>query len=174
MGIMAPDATEDLVAYPQMIRLLACFEEEVAKRKLPGFCFIGLLPGSEAAEEHCGNCDTGGCGGMAWVMLSTQYASSVSPPAPDTTVTGCTPGMLTQLTLATRRCMPMGDDNGNPPTVDELLATTRLQMADMAAMRAAILCCFAKDENIAVQLGTYVPSLPSGGCVGGGWTVNFW
>lgn len=170
-----PLAVDDTVAYPRMIALLACLEQEIAARHLPGFCFIGLVPGGEAAFDHCGDCDDdSGCGGMAWVLETTEYASTSRPPSPDVTSSGCGSQMLTQLQLGIQRCMPAGGDDGTPPTADELHATTRLQMADKAAMRAAILCCFAKDDALSVQLGTYTPSIPSGGCVGGTWTVNVW
>jgi hypothetical protein len=60
------------------------------------------------------------------------------------------------------------------PSVDDQLSATRTQMAEMAAMRRAIRCCMAADEDgkeISYALGVYTPAGPEGGCVGGGWSV---
>jgi hypothetical protein len=63
----------------------------------------------------------------------------------------------------------MMSEGGDFPTAEQQFEATRLQMADMQAMRRAIQCCLAKDKHV---LGAYTPIGPDGNAVGGTWTVS--
>jgi hypothetical protein len=70
------------------------------------------------------------------------------------------------------RCLPtVGDRQGSPPEDQDLFNTARLQLADMAAMRRAILCCFAGGDVDHV-LGNFDPGLSMGGCLISSWTLT--
>lgn len=166
---------EDTTVYPVMIELAACLCAEIAASELPTPCFCGVLPGSTVSLDYCGgdSCE-GECGGQAWVRPVDIYPSAVFP-NPDVTPTNCNSPLAFRLEVGIGRCVPMGHNNPvggyTPPTVDEQLAAARLQMADMAAMRRAIQCCMAGNENLDYVLESYTPLIPQGGCGGGSFTV---
>jgi len=166
---------EDTIVYPTMVALSACLCAEITASGLPEPCFCGLLPGSTVSLDFCGagKCD-GECGGQAWVRPGEMF-TSVAFPSPDTALQNCNSPLAFRLEVGIARCLPMGRNNpvGGyiPPTLDEQLAATRLQMADAAAMRRAIQCCMAANENLDYVLETYSPLPPQGGCGGGTWTV---
>jgi hypothetical protein len=57
-----------------------------------------------------------------------------------------------------------------PPTLEQNVEALRLQLADMAAMRRAVECCFG-DAEIDYILGSYNPITVEGDCLGGVFTV---
>lgn len=167
---MAPpeNFTEDMTAYPVMVQLVACFEEQLTKRGLPAPCFLGISPGAVVALEGCETCKGGGCG-HGFVRLASAFSSTNFPEQDD--VGRC--GNLTAFVLEVGmvRCFKTMDDFGQAPGMEYMLESTRLQLADMAAMKAAILCC-AQTQDLQHSLGTYAPYGPDGNCVGGSWSVT--
>ncbi len=74
--------------------------------------------------------------------------------------------------------MPMGTNNGaggySPPTMQQNVDALRLQLADMAAMRRAVQCCFGQGDTDYI-LGVYDQTLVNGGgCLGGTFNVLAW
>lgn len=165
---MDEDFVEDRTAYPVLIQLAACLEEEIQKRRLPKPNFSGVLPGSMALIEYCGFADDE-CGGQAWTRQVNEFASTTFP-EPDVRAL-CTSPMAFTIEVGVVRCIGVGDDDGSPLTMAEQLAATRLQLADKAAARAAIQCCVGK-MDLQYNLGEYTPYGPEGGCVGGFWTIT--
>lgn len=174
--------TEDLIAWPIMVKLAGCVCTTLADRKLPGTCRCSVVPGPMAVMDQCGACSkTGGdsCGGQAWVRLVNEYPSSTFPSA-DQTESNCDSPTAYQLEVGIARCLPIGTGNSisgyKAPTTEQLLDATRLQMADKAAMKAAIKCCLASDDedDLTYILGTYQPMQVTGDCGGGFWTVTVW
>lgn len=161
--------TEDTIVYPTMIKIAACLETELTKAGLPQLCFLGIMPGNQVALDFCDGCGTHGQCGQAWVRLVTAYPSS-SFPNPDNTAR-VNVDLAYVLEVAVMRCAPKPDSQGNPPGVADMLESTRLQMADMAAIRRALECCL-KDVEVDYSLGSYSAYGPQGGCVGGSWTIT--
>jgi hypothetical protein len=170
--VTVADLKEDTTVYPTMVTLAGCLCTELAAAGGPTPCFCGLVPGGEVAID-CG-CDDPQCNGngMAWVRLAQVFPSSQFP-FPDSTAATCATTLAYVLEVGVSRCVPVGDDAGNPPSLDEQLATVRLQTSDMQAMRRAIQCCVATKDTSYV-LGNYQPMNSSGGCGGGVWTVTIW
>lgn len=171
------DFIEDELAWPVMIRLTACLEEALEKRGLPKLCRNTVVPGPQAIIEACGNgkC-TGECGGQGWVRFVGEFPYSTFP-TQDTTAARCETNRAFQLEIGVARCLPVGRANAisgiTPPSVQELVDATRLQMADKAAMAMAVQCCLgAFDDQFDYVLGQYQPMQIPGDCGGGVWTVT--
>jgi len=166
--------TDDRQVWPMLVDLASCVCAELTNAGLPGTCFCGVIPG-QAALDHCseGQCDSADCGGMAWTsalqiipseQLTTSAGIGVAAPrrcqVPDLTVA---------FQCGIVRCAPMSDSHGNPPGIPEYLDAARLQLADMAALERALLCCFSDPPVL-----TGWDSIgPDGGCLGGVWTATF-
>jgi hypothetical protein len=175
-----PDFTEDELAWPVMVRLVACLEETLLARGLPGVCRATVVPGPQAVIEACGggNGCNGTCGGQAWVRFNGEFPYT-SFPTQDTTAAICATQRAFTLEVGIARCLPVGSANAiggfTPPTVQELVDATRLQMADKAAMALAIECCMdvANDQfGLDYVLGQYQPMQIAGDCGGGTWLVT--
>lgn len=166
---------EDWTVYPTMVKLAACLCEEMDRSGFGPLCFCGIIPGAEAVVDFCGNdgrdCDEdGACGGMAWVRLVAGFPSDdLLGPSEDAT---CATPMAFELEVGSTQCAPSPDSDGTPPGLEEQLAATRRQLAAMAAMRRAIACCMAIDDDLDYLLGSYEPIPVLGGCLGGVWTVT--
>lgn len=171
---------EDLTAWPTMVRLAGCVCTVLADRNLPGTCKCTVVPGPMAVMDSCGSCSkTGkGCGGQAWVRLSSEFPSSQFP-NPDQEGSSCNSPTAYVLEVGIARCLPQGKANAITgfvgPTVEDLVEATRLQMADKAAMKAAIQCCMNDSEHeMTYSLGAYQPMQATGDCGGGYWLVTVW
>lgn len=177
---MDPEFMEDELAWPIMVKLVACLEQTLAARHLPGVCRASVVPGPQAVIEACTNggaCDGGECHGQAWVRFTAEYPYTAFP-TQDTTAAKCGTSRAFVLEVGIARCLPTGRANGvggyTPPTMQKMVEATRLQMADKAAMIAAIECCLkdADDRDLDYVLGQYQPMQIPGDCGGGVWTVT--
>jgi hypothetical protein len=86
--------------------------------------------------------------------------------------------MAYNIEVGVARCAPMGELGGPngyvPPSVMENVEGIRIQLADMAAMRRAIQCCFGSAERDYI-LGPYTQvDVNGGGCLGGTFVVTVW
>lgn len=157
---------EDFLVYPAMLRLAACLCAEIKDSGLPEPCFCGIVEGT-SADLDCGSCEDG-CG-AAWVRLAQAFPSTdgISP----TQLATCSTQLVFQLEVGITRCFsPFSDDSGNAQGIAEHLDATRTQLADMAAIRRAIACCFGTDSDY--NLGVYTPIAFTGGCGGGSWSLT--
>jgi len=150
----------DSPVFGAMIALQQCLCETIEARGLPSVCFCGVVPGSTAVFDYSDE-------GQAWVRLSTAVPSLVFP-AQDQSLRSCSAPLAYQFEVGIVRCAPMLADDGSPPSLEEQFEATRLQMADMDAIRYAIECCLPHASKV---LGTYTPYGPQGGALGGWWTV---
>lgn len=158
---------EDGSAFPLMTDgLLGAISSELTASGLPGLCFVGALPGAAIAMDYIES--PNGCGGMLWVRLNTMFPSSDFP-FPDTT--GQTGIYAMEFEVGLLRNAPTLDGRNRLPTVEHQLDATRIQLADMAAMRRAI-CAYLQTNNRTFAIGVYTPVGPEGGALGGGWTVT--
>lgn len=168
---MMPDFVEDQVIYPAIIALSACLCTEIANAGLPTPCSCGPMIGS-LVLDYCGTCE-GKCNGQAWVRLVDAFPS-VDFPAPNQSMNNCATPLAFQLEIGIVRCKPVGSASGvrgyTPPTLEQNVASLRLQTADIAAMRRAITCCFGSNDQDYV-LGSYTPVQTEGDCLGGSFTL---
>lgn len=166
---MSTPLVEDVLVYPVLARLTECLCTELEKSGLAAACRCLLVPGSGPTLDFCGaGCD-GGCPGEAWVRLLRAFPSANFPS--QDSLASCVTLLAFELEVGVGRCLPVGDGQGNPPEDQETFQAARLQLADMAAMRRAILCCFAGSE-IDHVLGGYEPNLAMGGCLVSTWSVT--
>jgi len=168
---------EDSIVYPTLISLAACLCQEMEAAKTPALCSCGVVAGNVVLDFCGGGCDGNGCGGQAWVRFIDAYPSSTFPTV-DSTLSNCKAPLAFNIEIGTARCAPVGDNsavNGyTPPSLSESLGAVRIQLADMAAMRRAIQCCFGANDRDYI-LGPYTQfEVSGGGCVGGAFTIAVW
>lgn len=176
-----PEFVEDAIAWPMMVELTGCLCTTVVDRGLPALCLCAPVPGPMAVLEMCGSCKGTGnekCGGQGWVRFVNQFPSERFP-SPDTQGASCNSPMAYVLELGIARCTPSGTANSitgyQAPTLDALVDATRIQMADKAAMLAAIRCCLdGPGKDLTYTVGTYSTLQTGGDCGGGFWTVTIW
>lgn len=168
---------EDFIAWPAMVKLAGCLCTTLAQRGLPELCRCSPVPGGQAILELCGSCNgEKGCGGMGWVRMVNEFPSREFP-SPDTQGL-CNAPRAYMLEVGIVRCQPTGTGNSiigyQPPTLEQMVDATRLQMADKSAIVAAIQCCLNDaDDEVSYSLGQYT-TLTTGDCGGGMWTVTLW
>lgn len=159
-GALPTGFTEDTQLWPVMLDLLNCYEQELTDRGLHNLCMVTLAPGAEVdtlrAEE-----------GIAWVGISSAYPSTTFP-TQDGGTTSCSTNTVGVLELGLLRCIKVKERTSLTPA--EAAEYMKVQMADYAAMRAAVRCC-ATAAGLMV-LGSYRPIGPEGGVYGGAVSVS--
>lgn len=131
------------------------------------FCFCGVLPGDAVVADYVGMCE-GTCG-MAWVRMTSAYPAAAVG-RPNEQVGNCGVLLGVEFEIGMLRCFPSGDNDGEPPTMDEQLAAAVRQHDDMLLMQRAIMCCPSLGAKDYI-LGAYAPTGPMGYVYGGGWTL---
>lgn len=166
---------EDDFIYPTMIELSACLCGEIAASGLPEVCSCGPIVGT-LVLDYCTNCQDKTCSGQAWVRLVDAFPS-MDFPSPVQTPQNCNAPMAYTIEIGIVRCKPLGKNSQvrgySPPTLEENVEALRLQLADVAALRRAIQCCFGNDDK-AYVMGTYTSAPPDGDCLGGYFNVIVW
>lgn len=157
---MAETFTEDVRIWPLLVELLDCYKSELTTRGLAADCMVTLSPGVAV--------DLGGTGDYGWVRLATIFPSTAFPLQEQTAVSCGTPYAAT-VDLGMARCIEVPETT----IIDELdnAEYVRKQMADWAAMRAAVDCCMKK-QGFLVMSGNYTPFGPEGGMYGGVLSVS--
>lgn len=156
---------DDKSIWPAIASLTGCLCEEVIRSGLPPVCICTPLPGETIATDYVSE-----DAGMAWVRLQSAWPST-SFPNPSGSAT-CTAPIAYGLELGLAYCAPTLEDDGAPPGFSAQFDATRVQLAAMAAIRRAIICCFPTARAADVVLGLYVPMGPEGGVVGGSWAIS--
>jgi hypothetical protein len=78
-----------------------------------------------------------------------------------------------ELEMGVYRCLATLDDEGNPPSCQQIEHDAAVILSDAAAMRQAAVCCFRPgDGGRDVVVGEWAPVGPSGGCGGGVMSVT--
>lgn len=149
--------------------LAACLCVEMQREGAPELCYCGVVVGETATGDLAGCSDNGPCG-MAWVRLSGSYPSTVVGAA-NVDPGNCGKALGLDIELGVMRCVPVADDNGNPPHPAAIAEAAALQVEDMLAMRRAVACCDAL-PNTDVVMGTYAPVGPLGLLGGGVWPIS--
>lgn len=154
----------DLV-WDKLTQLADCLCGTFADADVDELCFCGIVPGAAIAYDYIDR-ECPDTSGMAWVRLSTQYATR-SFPQQLVTSTPCGAEIAVVADLGVIRNIPLGD-NGEPPDAAVMQAVAENQVNEAALMRKAVTCCLGDG----VILGQYVPVGPDGGAVGGYFTVS--
>lgn len=155
----------DTYVWPTMAALAECLCTELAAAGLPPTCLCGILPGEQIDASYVSDTE-----GMAWVRLVGAFPYSAFPQA---SMVGnpCVMPLAFELEVGSLWCAPSArDSRGNPPTMEAQFATAEVQVAAMAAMHRAIVCCMPTQRATAA-IGQYTPAGPEGGVVGGTWNL---
>lgn len=154
---------DDSSVYPILLELADCLCAEVDPDGKMRFC--GVLVGNQIPAEGIDDCDD--CG-LGYVRLGTGFPSTELFPQPDPGAATCTTIWAYQIYIGVVRCAPVGGSDGSPPHSDDIAEYSRQLLADMAAIRRAVKCCFMdKFEDANYAIGAYTP-LPMEGGIGGG------
>jgi hypothetical protein len=159
--------TDDTLIWPFLTDLAAELQVEIEDSELKEPCWIGVLPGSLVALDYCAPCGATKCG-MAWVRLSAINEWVDESGGAD--FSRCASLFTATFEMGIVRCHQTSDDRGNPMSMAYQAEATRVQMAEMAAMKRVLLCSSLM-ANRNVTLGGYQPIGPDGACVGGNWSV---
>lgn len=159
---MADDFTEDTRLWPILVELLDCYKSELTKRGLAADCMVTLNPGLAV--------DMASEGDYGWVRLATIFPSVAFPVQDAGTELSCASPYAASAELGMARCIEVPEMT----VISELdnAEYVRKQMADWAAMRAAVDCCLRKGQFL-VKTGAYQPFGPEGGKYGGILSVSF-
>lgn len=162
--------SEPPIVYPNQVQLrlndlATCLCAQIIADGLPEVCWCGQVPGEIVSFDYAGDCNDA-CG-MAWVRLIQVYPSTVVG-EPSAQPGNCSTLLGFDVEIGIVRCAPVIQEGGEFPSVTEQADAVALQIADMMAMRRAIVCCSGHKDFL---LGPYTPVGPDGGVVGGAWTV---
>lgn len=157
--------------YNVMQNILACTQDELARRELDPVGFAMVQAGSTPVIDHIGN---GGVCGELIVNLAGAY-NSVDFPNPDP-LGRCGQEKAYIINVAIFRCaaVPTGTKMAPVmPSVEKMEASAEQVDGDMLAIEAGIKCCLSEgDEPRLYVLGDYTPYGPAGAAVGGYWRVT--
>jgi len=154
-------------------QLLACLCAEILNQpNPPQHCCYRV--GTEVAHD-AGPWVDQCCEGIAYVSLGNQSPSNTFPETDNIrqVQAGCGPPSWAQVFRAgIIRCVPTGDEAGNPPTCDEWNAAGAQNIADAFTLRQ-VMCCMREwvrtNEDLflgmGVLMGTQTQGNPLGGCV---------
>ena len=142
-----------------------CICEALAKDGQGPTCWCGIWPGIEVAWDYCGDCGNGTCG-MGYVQPGIVFPYSTFPFAD--TESNCSRPLAFQVEVGVVRCMPTMDEDGELPSESEITDTALGMVLDQRALFCAIRDCQAR--GLVVVEG-WNPAGPSGGCVGGAWSI---
>ena len=151
----------DVRIMPALIRLHECLCAELEKSGLGVNCDCALVHGNSTnvAPPAVGH-------GYALIGLQSIFPSKDFPSA-----TGgrdsCPAPLAATISVGLIRCYAV---KVKGESSEEMLLYMDKQMADMAAMRRAIVCCNQEFEDMG--LGIYLPIGPEGGTYGGQWVVT--
>ncbi|MEC3995150.1 hypothetical protein VSR01_17070 [Actinacidiphila sp. DG2A-62] len=131
-----------------------------------------VVPGTAAWDDCDGACEGLGKCGQLTVNVARIYPST-NFPAVDQTVLGlrgCTPPPTTaaEFVITLLRCTPTLNDEGCPPSCEEIAASAKVVYTDMATVANALTCCLpgTAPRGRRFVLGQSKILGPDGGCVG--------
>lgn len=135
---------------------------------VPQPCRVVLSPGLEIPWDECGTGDCGdapdGPDGQLWANITTM----ISTPSG-----GSCEQIVWTADVGIVRCAATVQNDGSPPPVGAVEHDAWQQAADADHIRYAIRCCPVRPDSIKdVELVTWTALGPSGGCVGGAWTIR--
>ncbi|MFB9476984.1 hypothetical protein ACFFR3_46470 [Nonomuraea salmonea] len=163
----------DVVAYPLAAKLLECLCAELEASLAGPVCRCCVVPGAGYPPMDGCMCECGGGQGQAWTRVSRMFPTSQRFPAPlqEAPPTCFLPGSwAVELEAGVYRCAATMAEDGTPPSCEEVDRDARVVLDDAAAIRRAVMCCFAAQSRVVVP-GQWQAIGPSGGCQGGVMTL---
>ena len=150
----------DVRVMPALMKLHECLCAELERSGLGDNCDCALVHGGadNVAPPAVGR-------GYAWLALQSIYPSKEFPGA-TAGLDSCPAPLAATITVGLIRCYAV---KARGESSEEMLVYMDKQMADMAAMRRAIVCC---NNEFDLAMGIYSPIGPSGGIYGGQWVVT--
>ena len=135
-----------------------------------GVCRSFVVPGLSVPWDECCPCSNYR-EGQAWVRIAGVQASSTFPGGADPH--RCGPKQYAaDLAVGVLRCAHTLDDAGNPPSAATITGDADKVSRDRAILRDAIVGrYFPTLDPGDMVLRSWAPLGPSGGCVGGEWTL---
>lgn len=152
-------------AWASLSRLRTCLGGAITEAGLPPVCTLTVMPGQGVAHDFINSCNDGK-DGLAWVQLTTEYASS-NVVQPTRGITKCGEDYAIGVNVGIIRSFPIPEE-GEPPDAIMFEAMALQQLREMEVIRYALVCCYPED----VMLGSYTPIGPQGGAFGGAWVAN--
>ena len=133
-------------------------------------CRCSLMAGDTAIADICEiDADTG-ADGQAWVRVVRVFTSREFPRPSTDAYNACTGGLwVAEYELGVLRCAVGPDDEGQPPSADQLNREAAKVMDDAYALRLTAECCLP--SVFPRRAGQWSPR-SSGGCTGGTVTVT--
>lgn len=154
---------------PTMGALLDCAEDALIENGRPA-ALVHLVPGLQVAWDNC--CEGEG---QLWVRVLQVYPTG-GPAAPfpqqDVGQSCGVAHLAAVLGVGVVRCVHTLDDQGDPPTGQEMTGDALGMTADMAILLGAIECCFIADRRPTPRVGVWTPQGAQGGCGGGEWQLT--
>lgn len=138
-------------------------------------CRACVVPGTPAWDDCSDPCSgDDGPGGQLTVNFARIYGTSRFPQEEIDNVQGtrgCQPPatMAAEMVVTLLRCVPTVNENGCPPTCEELSAAARVTHVDAATVYNALMCCLPKTggrRGRRFLMGQQKIIGPQGGCVG--------
>lgn len=164
-----PEKSVPLITYA-MLDLLECVCEAVAVLGSGPTCACGIIAGDRPSWDYCGECGRGLCG-MAYIQPGRSFAYSTFP-LEDDELSACNRPLAYELQVGVIRCIPVMDNDGEPPDMNDVTDASLGFVADQHALRTAIECCDSPYLTKLMVLGGWTPIGPTGNCVGGFWTMT--
>lgn len=165
---LSPLLVDETKFFPVLSRMVECLGQELAAAHGPDLCYRGLMIGdvTPLALMDCAK----GCG-VAWVRPAGAFPSTAFPAPADPTIPVTAPlAMVVEVGVA--RCAPRGEGRNLYPEAQDMFDAARLYMADLRAMRRAIMCCAKQERERVFSLGDWSPIPAQGGVSGGIWSVT--
>lgn len=151
---------------PAALRLLESLGDRLEATEAGRPAVASLVPGGAAvAWDDC-------CEGKAWVRVVRIFPSVRFPEQVQGALNCHTASLACELEVGVLRCASTVDEQGEPPSAEQLTADAVRTVCDAEAMYQAIIADFSPGLG-ALALGQYLPTDVDGGCVGGTMTVTF-
>lgn len=146
----------------QALDLLADQESDCAISPEP--CRVATYPGVQVPWDNCGGWGCDEKNGQLWANLISFTTSGTGP---------CQRINFTAIIGVVRCELGKMADDGTPPTTDLSEADAVQQAADADAIWNLFNCCEDRPDSLRdLSLVNWTALGPSGGCVGGQWTVT--
>lgn len=154
---MAAPADIDISKVMRMIR-------DIAKNNVAHVGIATVEPGNTVAEDDC-------CEGKLWVRLvSLVGAPAMSRPGGHR----CALMFQARIALGIARCAHTVDDQGHPPSPDDMSADAYATFKDMQDLLRVLQFLIPEIKGVeTLKIEQWLPTGPSGGCVSGEWVATF-
>lgn len=153
MSVKVPQADAFWVRANQILECAAAALDETEARAPDRQC---VMYGSDITWDECD------CGQLAVHMVRTYLSQSF--PQILVEPNNCTaPYTVSELVVTILRCVPQPDNQGNPPSCEQVSAAARTDFADRAAVWRGVACCLVGQLYVITE---QLPVGEAGACAG--------